>query len=382
MDSQEIEKNIIGKNMKIGILTFHYAKNYGAVLQCWALKSYLESQGHEVSVIDYRSKAIKAEYRLFDIRRYIARDPLRMFRKSVNEIKTLKARKSRYESFEQFICSELNLKLPGTEKYDLVIIGSDQVWNTELTEGFDQYYWAGKDAMKDLLNPGGKVISYAASVGEGLFTHDRNSLPDALERFDGISLRESTYSRSIESLYSRGKSVEVCCDPTLLMDGEEWIRLGGEPNSRKGYVFLYQVGDATHLQECAKDWADSHGLPLKLLSAKMENGSDKDIEASSPLDFIRLAAGADAIITNSFHGTVFSLLLEKQFISVRNGDSKDARLKNILKETGLLGHLVRLEDGSNTALEVPEAIDWASVRDKVDALRKISVEYLDKYTRR
>lgn len=367
--------------MKIGILTFHYARNYGAVLQCWALKSYLESQGHEVSVIDYRSKPIKAEYRLFDIRRYIARDPVRMFRKSVGEIKTLKARKNRYEAFEQFIGSELNLRLPGTEKYDLVIIGSDQVWNTELTGGFDQYYWAGKDAMKELLNPGGKVISYAASVGEGLFTHDRNSLPDALERFDGISLRETTYSKSIESLYSRGKSVEVCCDPTLLVDGKDWVELGGEQNCKKGYIFLYQVGDAPHLYECAKTWAEAEGLPLRMLSAKMENGGDKDIEASSPLDFIRLAAGADAIITNSFHGTVFSLLLEKQFISVRNGDSKDARLKNILKEAGLLSHLIRLEDGKDTAIEAPDVVDWVSVRDKVNALRKISVEYLDKYTR-
>ena len=131
--------------MKIGILTFHCAHNFGAVLQTYALQEILKTMGHEVFIIDYRPKYIVDVYKIFNIRRFISKSPITSLKKTLNEILNFRNRIFCYYKFNRFIKSYINLSHERTVSniYDAYIIGSDQVWNPDITGGvFDKVFFA------------------------------------------------------------------------------------------------------------------------------------------------------------------------------------------------------------------------------------------------
>lgn len=326
--------------MRIGILTFHAAHNYGAVLQCYALQTYIRSIGHDVSVINYRNERMLAGYKVFNKKRFVRKNPFLFLEQLLIELQYYRLRKNRAIGFNNFIENNLKLEAVSTiedNPYDLIIVGSDQVWNTKLTYGYDSYYWG------EFARPSNtKLASYAASMQDSWPQSEDSIISNKLKHFDYLSVRESSLQE--ELLKKLGKNVSHVVDPTLLLTGEQWSKVAKKPMIEKPYLFLYQVDCKKQNEEIARRIACEKGLELVCLSAEATDTNSKSVIASSPSEFVGLFLYADFVICSSFHGTVFSLLFRKPFLSIKSGKGKNARVASLLSSLGLEDHFVEVED--------------------------------------
>lgn len=313
--------------MKIGILTFHSARNYGAILQCYALQHYLQGEGHRVSVINYNSETILMPYAIFSLRRILSKNPVKMVKKLYDEIRYFKSRLNRKHAFERFIKNEINLDSAAkleTSQFDLIIVGSDQVWNFKLTGGFDSYYWGKFKKRSGLI-----LASYAASMMDSWEEKYSGTLMSCLDNFDYISVRENSVANKLSLLTQ--KSINIAVDPTLLLSMEQWSELDkNDLRLDTKYVLLYQVDDSDRNVAIAKQIARDLGIQLKILSAREDAVNSKNLRDASPYDFISLFKHARFIVSSSFHGTVFSLIFQKPFVSIRSGKNNENRVETLL----------------------------------------------------
>lgn len=313
--------------MKIGILTFHSARNYGAILQCYALQRYLIENGHRVSIINYSSKTILKPYAIFSIRRILSKNPVKMVKKLYDEIRYFKSRLNRKHAFERFIRNEINLDSAAkleTSQFDLIIVGSDQVWNFKLTGGFDSYYWGKFKKRSGLI-----LASYAASMMDSWEEKYSETLMSCLDNFDYISVREKSIANKLSVLTQ--KRVNIVVDPTLLLSKEQWSKLDGNDSLLDTqYLLLYQVNDSNRNVIIANQIARELGVTVKILSAREDAVNSKSLRDASPYDFISLFKHARFIVSSSFHGTVFSLIFQKPFVSIRSGKNNENRVETLL----------------------------------------------------
>lgn len=311
--------------MKIGILTYHFARNYGAILQCYALQESLKEMGHDVCVIDYRPEPVARGYAVFDPHRFWGRTPARFFRKSWRELNVIGDRRKRFAAFETFARNRLNLN-PSAAGLDLVIVGSDQVWNTALTEGFDPNYWGENGCPA-------RLASYAASLGDlaGVDLQKAHALIG--KNFRTPSFREPSSAMAFTDI--PGARVDV--DPCFLPGRACWEALADSSELRidEPYLLLYLVKPSAEAVSRAREEALARGLKLITLSAKLEMENSPQVAAASPADFVALVRGASYVVTTSFHGTVFSLLFEKEFAAINA--SGDRRMSDLLESRDCLG---------------------------------------------
>lgn len=360
--------------MKIGILTFHFACNYGAVLQCYALQRYLTEAGHEVSVVDYRPRSVADGYRWFDIRRFWGSTPARLWRKTTSELKVVGSRRRRYAAFDSFVSASLNLTThvndPASmsalaDDFDLIIAGSDQIWNSRLTDGIDPIYWGAFER-----NQGTSMISYAASMEDGFTKETADAVSSLLSAFDALSVREASLKDALEP-YLCGRKVSTVVDPTLLLNGEQWSSLASEPLITEPYLLFYQVRRSEPARDAAIELARRKGLRPVFISAKPELENSPEVAEASPEQFVSLFKNASFVVTTSFHGTVFSLIFEKDFICMPVQDGRNSRQENLLSDVGL---------SERNITKLPEddlkAIDWASVAKRKAEMLESTYEYL------
>lgn len=360
--------------MKIGIITFHYARNYGAVLQCYALQKVLLSAGHDVTVIDYRPSSVAGGYKVFDIRRFWGATPAKFLRKTRKELRVIGSRRRRYQAFENFVGSELRLSrtvrgISAMENisrdYDMLIVGSDQVWNTKVTKGIDPIYWGG---FKRLDKTG--LISYAASMEDGLCHETVDAIQRFLPSFKAISVRENCLANTLDGIL-KSVGTETVVDPTLLLDASEWNTLAQEPVISEPYLFFYQVRKSEEAYQLAKRLASDKGLKLVVLSAKPELENSLEVQCASPSDFVSLFRHASYVVTTSFHGTVFSLIYGKPFWCVDVNDGKGSRQMDLLTRLGLSDRVI-----SDVSAIKDMDIDWDDVHEKMTDMTEMSFEYL------
>ncbi len=318
--------------MRIGILTFHTAHNYGAVLQCYALQEYLRSCGHEVEVIDYRLSVIQRDYRVFYWKRFISVRPLWMLKKIGRECRLMSARRQRYHAFEAFIQGRLRLTPLSSimdRPFDRIVIGSDQVWNTSLTNGFSAYYWG---AFPHPSVTG--IVSYAASMQDSWPAEQDETISRLLQNFTAISVREQTLVPRLSVLAS-GRTVVAVADPTLLLSREQWDSIAVRPPIDAPYLLLYQVETHPNSLSIAKSVASDLGLKLVCLSVRLENENSRETLSTSPELFVGLFKYASFVVCSSFHGTVFSLIYNVPFYTIRMNKGKDNRVRSLLDQLGL-----------------------------------------------
>lgn len=323
--------------MKIGILTFHAAHNYGAVLQCYALQDYLKLQGHEVYVIDYRPSDMLDIYKWINPKRFITRHIIQ----AIKELKILKYRKQRYDNFNKFIDTRLNLVSPDNillNDLDYIVIGSDQVWNTHLTNGFDSYYWGSK-----FSNNKAKLVSYAASMEEYWGKANDTKARKLLSHFSAISVRETSLQKIVEHLLPNHE-VTVTVDPTILIPSLEWDKIAVKPKIKEPYLLLYQVRNTEKAYKIAHELASKMKLRLVCLSARVDKLNSKSIVSASPEEFVGLFKYASFVVASSFHGTIFSVIYKRDFIALQLGDGKDSRYSDFLKELNLQSRLIDIND--------------------------------------
>ena len=360
--------------MKIGILTFHFACNYGAVLQCYALQHYLTVAGHEVSVVDYRPKSVSEGYRWFDIRRFWGATPARFWRKTKSELKVIGSRRKRYSAFDSFVSRSLTLTEPVYDKdsmaalakdFDLIIAGSDQIWNTRLTNGIDPIYWGAFQR-----GSGTSLISYAASMEDGFSNETKAGVSSLLTGFNALSVREESLKNALEP-YLDGRKVSTVVDPTLLLDKDQWSSLASGPLIKEPYLLFYQVRRSEKARDAAVELARRKGLKPVFISAKPELENSPEVAESSPEQFVSLFRNASFVVTTSFHGTVFSLIFEKDFICMPVQDGRNSRQENLLSSVGLPDRNIE---------ELPEGdlptIDWNTVAQRKQDMLESTYEFL------
>lgn len=324
--------------MRVGIVTFHCAYNFGSVLQAYALKRCIELMGHEVNVVDFRGPDFK-QYKLMSLTR-----PKRV----ISNITHYQKNRRRRDSFEGFITENLSLTRRYTmrsakrmrelsKEFDCFVCGSDQIWNLDCTHGPIAPYFL--DFAGDA-----RRVAYAPSLSHTSF-EECNFGPDQqrlisrwLSRFAAISVRESSTVELFQPLVPL--EIKVCLDPTLLLDADDYSAVL-RPVDCSGMLFVYVLEDNPSLIEYSSRLAKKMGLAVGYVS---KDDIDFGVSAHNfygvgPGEFLGIVASSEAVITNSFHATVFSLAFGRPFQTFSTARS-GARMTELLTDLGEESHLV------------------------------------------
>lgn len=351
---------------KIGIITFHTALNYGAVLQAYALQNFLKDNNIDNEIIDYRSEYIERCYKPFFVSngKYISSIARGLLFGNV-------IRKKR-EVFTKFVTNKLELgeKIESQKdlgkidnKYACFITGSDQVWSP-ISAGFDPIYFL----------PGvseSKKFSYAASIGLNKVSPDiEKEMEKRLKEYKVISVREDSAKKMLEKL-NITEDIRVHIDPTLLLSKEKWEKLDIKRVVKEKYVLIFNVEKPINDVEFAKKIAKERNLKVVYINDRTLK-QEKEIlyfKALSPEKFLSLFYYAENVVTNSFHGTVFSIIFQKDFyVELNNRAQKNIRVEGLLRKLDIKNR--DIDSGENF-----EKIDWKKTETELKAERNNSLDY-------
>lgn len=368
--------------MKIGIMTINSAYNYGCVLQAWSLQRYLEKEGHEAAIINYRIPEIDNTYRLFRERVRFGNQALNGLYNGLRRIKfniTQKPRIKKAEKFEHFINETMNttqvyssfeqlVEEDAGAPYDVLVTGSDQVWNGSITKGLKPAYFLEFDHSDK------KKISYAASIGKTELTNaEKEFFSKCLEKYDHIAVREQSAKKLLQPLVKQ--KLEVVVDPTLLLSREDFDALKKPTRFRKPYILVHVIGKDRNVHGTAKLMSETLGLPIVQNRMKKQyKGELGTFADAGPEEFIGLIEGASFIVTNSFHATLFAIMYERNFITIPHKTYPE-RMVYLLEQTGLLDHLI------SDFRELPEDFsmpmpDYGKVKARLNHYQESSRAYL------
>lgn len=344
------------KKNTIGIITFHDVRNYGAVLQAYALQRKLLEEYEDVKIIDYHNPKIQKELSHWKFEGFGVSPFLHSLKKCFWSLK-------KKASFDKFIRNYM-LLLPFNEheisKRSILIAGSDQIWNTELTADDKTYFldFAHKKQIK---------IAYAASFGDGEECCGEQMYP-LLKSFDLITLREHKWMNKLEQMM--GRKVRRCCDPVLLLTRDEWVQLASRRLLRKRYVFCFMIEYSPSLMEYAKELCREKNMVL-ITNKKCYSF----FRHSSPRDFLSWLMNADYVLTNSFHGTVFSVIFQKKFMSYCFDETRKKEKTRIIEFLDAL-ELPHRYDVNKMTEYIGQMEAWNYISDKLERMRSSSCNYI------
>lgn len=374
--------------MKIGIITFHFVHNQGAVLQCYALQKKLEMLGHEVKIIDYRPKYHTVRY---DAWKNPFRYSVRMYKLKNNvsvAIKALSAMKAFVKCMNwnikgrdrlkaQLFTDFLNKNLKCTRRYtslkelqkdypemDMYISGSDQLWNPDLLDfSFDPAYFL------DFGKKDSKRLTYAVSIGKEPTQDECQQIEKLSRHLDAISLREQTPA-VVEAI---GRDIYICVDPTLLLDAEDYFCIESEQTKTEPYIFVYGFDNSQNIHHAVDEAVAKYGCRIINGSPDRIKLTGKNIDVMSdygPDCFLTFIKNAECVVTNSFHGTVFSIIYKKKFITVPH-PTRGRRMIELLEKLELTVAL-----WGNASFDFDKEIDYIDVYQNLKKLRADSLDYL------
>ena len=315
--------------MNITTLTFQFAHNYGALLQAYALKDYLQLLGHHVSIAPYYPEWAQAEYAINPFSKGVP--PKRRIRLALQYFK----RKKQSRIFDEFISKDLSIGKSFSSKHDLikwinsfdyVICGSDQIWNNKITGNGNDYFAFGTKTTK---------IAYAASLGTTqLTTEQKRNIQDCLPDFSSVSVREPSSAKAIEKILNI--KVNVVLDPVFLVDESIWAKFSSPVDVKGKYLLLYFLQENENLLKYAKEYAKNNGLIIYDVHPTMSGRHDGCVRINNvgPKEFIWLIQNAECICTNSFHATAFSTIFKKKLIHIPNSKSPE-RTVSLLSRIGV-----------------------------------------------
>lgn len=359
--------------MKIGILTYHRAENFGAVMQAYALQETLKKISEEVCIIDYRNSHIEVHYHILNPSILWSRKNIFLsLKKYINRFRSLKSRKIKKKKYADFRRKYLNIQPVSIwQKCTLLITGSDQVWNLHLTGGFDRYYFLD---FSDI--PLQKRISYAASYDkdpDDLIYKEREKIQGALLKFDGISVREESLKNSLLRFIER--EIDVVLDPTFLLETPRYDMMAVPPQETR-YICVYHMTPTEEGRRLAEKIAYEQNLNVIEVFGGYNIMQTGNVCKShlSPEELLGYLKYADKIVTTSFHGIVFALKFHKNFWVIDKGDNY--RQRNILTTLGLSNRLVKKYEEADWS-----PIDYSKVDSKLQLLIDKSISFITRWVK-
>lgn len=343
--------------MKIGIMTFHWATNYGAVLQAYALQQYLINEGLDAVIVNYIPKKLEVSIvnclRSRSISAFLAK--IKVYKKE------LRIRRFRADNLilskRYTTCKQINLGF--SNLVDLVITGSDQVWN--------QFFLANSGDTKFntayfLSCFSGDIPKIAYAVSFGCIEYSRGiseKVAPLLNDFNAIGVRENSGKQILKTMNYESSS--VVCDPTLLLEPSQYYSLFSKHKSQGKFTFIYLLRDTEGLAlDKAKNTFD-------LTNAKVS--SDECLES-----WLANIFHSDFVVTNSYHGMIFSILFEKDFaVLLEKDEPMNDRFYTLLSKLNLLDRVCYLDD---SVFDCKKEIPWKEVKENLNVYIKHSKLYL------
>ena len=363
---------------KIGNITFHSAQNFGSALQEYALQEFVKeicNKNCDYKIINMQKKEQKEMYKIYDyatLKNIIKRMIFLNYKKDIRQKEKL---------FDDFITDKLNITKEYSSlnelkeenlEFDYIISGSDQVWNLHARD-FD---WANLIEF----SKNAKKVSYAASFGpekQNWTEEQQDRMRKDLLEFEYLSVREEGSFNNVKKLIDRDVSINI--DPTMLLNKSKWLKnINEEPIIKKKYILLYDIYGNKDAVEIAKEISKIFNFPVVILRNEHKLHMIHEFEkhyATGPCEFLNILNNAELVLSSSFHGTVFSILLQKPFFAI-NG-LKDFRINTLLNRMNLEDRSVNVEDFKNKC-EKAFDIDFKESEIILDKERKRSEEYLKK----
>ena len=381
---------------RVGIITIHHSPNYGACLQSYALYKYIEQQGAYCEIMDvhrpvhedyiyerryssYRNNQFKPTIRFKKafkntIKRLLGRDTVvRQFTSLVSE--------ERFKQFNSFIkYSKPYNRLSDLKKappiYDLYISGSDQLWNPAQPYCLEPYFLT-------FVPKGKKKISFATSIGLTKLTQqEKGDFKKWLSSYDAVSVREKHAKELLETVIER--EVEQVSDPTFLLDTSYWKEIAVFPKSEKKYMLLFLLSNNQNILDYAIRLCQESGLQLIVLKNSglmSEEGKYIVDNDCGPREFIGYLGHASMVITDSFHCTVFSLLMgaDNFYTHINVAGKRGSRITDLLATFGLQDHLLP-HDFSKSYKELTKVpIDRKKVIEIIEKEKNHARTFLDRW---
>ena len=320
----------------IGLMTFQNADNYGAVLQAYALQKKVDDIGCDNEYIDFEYNMSKS------YNGSVVKNTPEKFKKLFHPIKLMR-RRIRSSGFKKFRENYLRIsrhhysgdcEIRTCRKYDRYIVGSDQVWNFDITNQSHAF-------LLDFVADSIPKYSYASSFGKSALSESEKSIfKYELNRFNSISVREAVGAELIHELSD--KPVSICLDPSMLLLKSEWEGIAVKPYKKK-YVLIYAMTDTPGITDFARGLSKQMNTGIVAIGLKKKYPGIKNIYAVSPEQWLGYIANAEATVTNSFHGTVFSILFKKSvYIEyLPSGWTVNSRLEDIVRLFGLENRIIK-----------------------------------------
>lgn len=351
--------------MKLGILTQPLYNNFGGILQNYALQTFLRKMGHDVCTINFQHKPLRLSSTSFVIS-YVKNIARLLIGRKVQCMNPYKQDKMTFSSTKEkgrFISQHINkmdVLPPLTQEwvlnqmFDGYVVGSDQVWRPKYSPSISNFFLD----FTDTLNV--KRVAYAASFGvdEWEFSNELTETAKyMLKSFDGVSVREKSGIKLCKT-YLNTDAIHVI-DPTMLLSSEEYRSLLSGNDKNEEYILCYTLDFTSELQKIITGLPEKYFAKVRYVSG--ENLGKEDISVEQWLNLIEKAK---YVVTDSFHGTVFSILFHKPFYSVINKERGSERVRSLLEMFNLDVY--------------QEEYDWQSVEDKLSQYRIQAETFLNK----
>lgn len=373
--------------MKIGILTQPLHNNYGGLLQAYALKEVLQSLGHEATIINRQSKKVST-FRKYGsvvksilIGRTIAQNVLlnESFKEEISR-ETRKFREKYIPNLTHLITDNEGMQDLNNMRFDAYVVGSDQCWRPRYSPSIRNYF------LDFAINDNRvKRIAYATSFGVSEWEYtdeDTTACSELLKKFDAISVREDSAIDLIKNKLGRGDAIHVL-DPTMLLSKEHYNNLVESENApaSPGNLNVYVLDKTPEKDKLVRQIEEKlqlkafEVLPVKRLNEqKVTKVNIEDFVYPNPAAWIRGFQDAKFVVTDSFHGTVFSILFNKPFISIANTGRGLNRLTSLLKMFNLEKRLIfSSKDISHFNLN---EIDWVNTEAILSYNKEKSIQFL------
>ncbi|MBH8551089.1 polysaccharide pyruvyl transferase family protein [Nostocaceae cyanobacterium CENA357] len=352
--------------MKIGIMTFHHIDNYGATLQAYALWSFLRDQGYEVEIIDYRPyKAIRYYTKGFSPITENFRINLKVF---TNILRSWKMRK--------FLLSHIKLSTKKfylkkalqqvSTKYDVIICGSDQIWCLDSFRGFNSAFF-----LDFASNKTTRKVSYAASFGHTkTLGSNRDKVCKLIEQFQTILVRDSNSLQIIKNQCNR--EAKKVLDPTFLI---QYDTINQAPQLKDNYLLIYNQAPLKQSEiDFIKSVVRVRNLNIVAVG-KYNKLAQINVETASLKEWIGLYSQASYIVTNTYHGTIFSIIFKKPF-NVFIAGNKINKINDLLEDLGLENRIFLADLKPQLVSEQIFDIDYDSVFKILESKIRESKKYL------